>query len=80
MPQVEPAQIKARAAELREAVAVQRRLWLESLVGQPLSVLAEKGGTGHAANFATVRLPEGTRPGAVIRVTPEKVVEGILEA
>lgn len=79
MPQVKHDEIRSRAAELRAAVAHERGLWLEELVGHPLSVLAEKGGTGHAANFARVRLPEGTKPGSLIRVTPAKVVEGILE-
>src|SRR5262245_24816082 len=59
MPQVAPAVVKTRAAELREAVARQRARWLASLVGKPLRVLAERDGTGHADNFARVRLPEG---------------------
>jgi threonylcarbamoyladenosine tRNA methylthiotransferase MtaB len=79
MPQAKHDEIRSRAAELRAAVAHERERWLEELVGQPLSVLAEKGGTGHAANFARVRLPEGTKPGSLIRVTPAKVVEGILQ-
>ncbi|GGB96562.1 tRNA (N(6)-L-threonylcarbamoyladenosine(37)-C(2))-methylthiotransferase MtaB [Novosphingobium endophyticum] len=79
MPQVEPAMIKARAAELRVAVNRQRQRWLDGLVGHRLSVLAERGGSGHAENFARVRLPEGTQPGTLVSVTPEKVVEGILE-
>lgn len=80
MPQVAAADIRSRAAELRFAVKRQREEWLHGLIGRPLSVLAEKGGTGHAGNFAKVRLPDGTRPGALVRVTPAKVVEGILEA
>lgn len=80
MPQVEPATIRTRAAELRAAVASERARWLQGLIGRTLSVLAEKGGTGHAENFAKVRLPEGPGPGTLLRVTPEKVVEGILEA
>jgi threonylcarbamoyladenosine tRNA methylthiotransferase MtaB len=79
MPQVEFAAIKARAAELRMAIDRQRGRWLDGLVGWRLSVLAEKGGTGHAENFARVRLPEGTRPGALVQITPERVVEGILQ-
>ena len=80
MPQVDPAEIKARAAELRAMIDQQHGLWLEGLVGRPLSVLAEKGGTGHAENFAKVRLPEGKEPGTLISITPARVVEGILEA
>ncbi|MCJ2188700.1 MiaB/RimO family radical SAM methylthiotransferase [Novosphingobium beihaiensis] len=79
MPQIDPATIKARAAELRAQVARVRARWLAAQLDKPLSVLAEKGGTGHAENFAPVRLPQGTRPGALIRVTPARAVEGILE-
>lgn len=80
MPQTDPAAVKARAAQLREKLASVRERWLAAQRNKPLWVLAEKGGTGHAETFAPVRLPEGTRPGALIRVTPARVVEGILEA
>lgn len=57
MPQVERATIKARAAQLREACADNRARWLASLVGASQNVLAEGDGTtGHAENFAPVRL------------------------
>ena len=79
MPQNAPATVKSRAAELREKVAEVRKAWLAAQTGMPLWVLAEKGGTGHAENFAPVRLPGGVAPGSVIRVTPTRVVEGILE-
>lgn len=79
MPQVEPARVKARAAELRAAVDDERRRWLRGLIGRPLSVLAERDGTGHAENFARVRLPVGAEPGSLITVTPSRVSEGILE-
>ncbi|MAC57864.1 MAG: tRNA (N(6)-L-threonylcarbamoyladenosine(37)-C(2))-methylthiotransferase MtaB [Novosphingobium sp.] len=80
MPQVDPSIVKARAAELRAKVAQVRADWLAAQTGKPLWVLAEKGGAGHAETFAPVRLPAGTQPGALIRVTPARVVEGILEA
>jgi len=78
MPQLEPATIKARAAQLREDVSRARHAWLQSLVGQELSVLAEKDGTGHAGNFARVAV-RGTPPGAIVTVTPRAVVEGLLQ-
>jgi threonylcarbamoyladenosine tRNA methylthiotransferase MtaB len=78
MPQVAPATIKRRAAELRAAVAAERGNWLADLIGTPLSVLAERDGTGHARNFARVLLPEGTRPGTVIELTPTRIIEGLL--
>jgi len=78
MPQVPPAKIKARAAELRECGAHVRAEWMRSLIGRPLQVLAEKGGVGHAANFAPVALPAGTLPGQVLTITPTAIDEGLL--
>ena len=78
MPQVDPVRVKARAAELRAQVAEVRGAWLASLVGRPLEVLAERDGTGHARCFARVQLPPGTEPGAVVAVTPTRVIEGLL--
>jgi threonylcarbamoyladenosine tRNA methylthiotransferase MtaB len=79
MPQVAPAEARARAADLRHAVAGQRAAWLCGLVGTPLSVLAERGGTGHSAQFAPVRLPAEVPAGALVSLVPTKVVEGMLE-
>jgi threonylcarbamoyladenosine tRNA methylthiotransferase MtaB len=78
MPQVDPTTIKHRAAELRAAVDAERRKWLDDLVGTPLSVLAERDGTGHAQNFARVRLPAGTLPGTIVHLTPTRIIEGLL--
>ena len=78
MPQLDRLTVKRRAAELRIAVAEQRRKWLNSLIGQQLEVLAERDRTGHAPNFARVQLPEGTRAGSLVRVTPTRMIEGLL--
>jgi threonylcarbamoyladenosine tRNA methylthiotransferase MtaB len=78
MPQVPPATIKLRAAELRRKVSEERGMWLSSLVGSPLAVLAERDGTGHAENFARVRLPVGTAPGTIVHLTPKHITEGLL--
>ncbi|PNU04578.1 MiaB/RimO family radical SAM methylthiotransferase [Novosphingobium guangzhouense] len=80
MPQVEHATIRARAAQLRAKVAETRASWLAAHLDKPLWVLAEKGGTGHAADFAPVRVPPGTPPGALVEVIPTRIVEGMLEA
>ncbi|WP_404481943.1 MiaB/RimO family radical SAM methylthiotransferase [Novosphingobium sp. BL-52-GroH] len=80
MPQVEHAAIRARASQLRETVAKVRASWLAAHLGKPLWVLAERGGTGHAPDFAPVRVPPDTQPGTLVSVTPARVVEGILEA
>jgi len=79
MPQVDPVLVRHRARELRGAVAQERARWLQGLVGQPLEVLAERGGTGHSAQFAPVRLPPETAAGTLLRIVPRAVVEGILE-
>lgn len=78
MPQTPPAAISARAAALRAAAAEGRTRWLTSLIGTPLTVLAERDGTGHAENFARVALPEGTQAGTLISLTPTRLVEGML--
>jgi threonylcarbamoyladenosine tRNA methylthiotransferase MtaB len=70
---------RARAAELRQDIAAARNRWLHRLVGTELAVLAERGGTGHSAEFAPVRLPAGTPAGTLVTVTPQHVVEGMLE-
>lgn len=58
MPQVDGPTIRARAAALREATARRRAVWLAGLVGSTQQVLVERpGDTGHAGNFATVRVP-----------------------
>ncbi|MBW8754415.1 MAG: tRNA (N(6)-L-threonylcarbamoyladenosine(37)-C(2))-methylthiotransferase MtaB [Sphingomonadales bacterium] len=78
MPQVAPAIVKARAAELRSAVAAQRDAWLTSLIGTPLKVLAERDGTGHAENFARVRVLDGSKVSHWSTITPSAVIEGML--
>jgi threonylcarbamoyladenosine tRNA methylthiotransferase MtaB len=78
MPQVAPPVIKRRAAELRQAVAGERDRWLRSLIGTPLRVLAERDGTGHAENFARVRLPDGSLVSHWLTVTPRAIVGGML--
>lgn len=78
MPQVSPEVIRRRAAELRAQVSAARADWLASLVGKPLCVLAERGGTGHAENFAPVRLGPDARPGTIVTITPRAIEEGLL--
>lgn len=78
MPQVDSALIKARAAELRVAVAAQRSRWLSTQVGKQLAVLAERDGTGHAPNFARVQLPPHAIAGTIVTHTPTRIVEGLL--
>jgi threonylcarbamoyladenosine tRNA methylthiotransferase MtaB len=79
MPQTPLPLIRARAAELRAAVATEHARWQQSLIGTPLAVLAERDGTGHAENFARVALPDGAVPGTIMTITPTAVHAGLLE-
>lgn len=79
MPQVPPPLVRTRAAELRTAVAEQRQAWLQTLLGKPATVLAERDGTGHAGHFAPYRVPEGVAAGSLVSCTPTRIIEGILE-
>ena len=58
--------------------AARRAAWLESLVGETIPVLAERGGTGYAPNYARVALPPGTAAEKIIEVTPSGLREGLL--
>jgi threonylcarbamoyladenosine tRNA methylthiotransferase MtaB len=78
MPQLPRPLVSERAAELRNAVAASRAAWLESLIGQPQTVLAERDGTGHAENFARIALPTGTTAGQMLTITPTRITEGLL--
>ncbi|WP_421990865.1 MiaB/RimO family radical SAM methylthiotransferase [Qipengyuania sp.] len=79
MPQVERAEIKRRAAQLRTATTQARDEWLTTLVDKPHTVLAERDGTGYTPHFARVSVPEGTPAGSIIAVTPTKHENGLLE-
>ena len=79
MPQVPPPLVRERAAQVRAAVAATRAAWLESLIGCPREVLAERDGTGHSPEFAPYRLPQGTLPGQLVTLTPTRITEGLLE-
>lgn len=78
MPQLAAPEIRARAAELRSAVAEERSTWLAAHLGHPLEVLAERDGTGHAPDFARVRLPGETPAGTLVTLVPTRIVEGML--
>jgi threonylcarbamoyladenosine tRNA methylthiotransferase MtaB len=78
MPQLDPATIRARAAELRAECAAVRDTWLHSLIGREQVVLAEADGTGHAGNFARVALPLGIPRGTVVAITPQAIEAGLL--
>ena len=78
MPQVDRLLVKARAAQLRDAVAARRSAWLNSCVGETMTVLAERDGTGYAPHYARVELPAGTPAGELITLTPRALEGGLL--
>lgn len=78
MPQLDRATIKARAADLRAAVRHVRDDWLQTLVGKPQAVLAERDGSGYTPHFARVAVPDGVAPGTLVTITPARIEEGLL--
>jgi threonylcarbamoyladenosine tRNA methylthiotransferase MtaB len=78
MPQVPPALIKQRAAQLRAAAARRKASWLQSLVGTRQRVLVERDGRGHAENFALVRAPAAGEPGKIMEMTITCMENGLL--
>lgn len=68
MPQVPGTLVRERAARLRAAGAVIRARWLAGHVGKGVSVLAERGGTGHSEHYAPVRLSGRDAVGTIIAV------------
>lgn len=69
MPQVDLATIRARASRLRAAAERRKTAWERSLDGTIQHILVERGGAGHAENFARVILPgsTGDMVGKVVR-------------
>ncbi len=78
MPQVDRAVVKTRASELRTAVAARRADWLNAFVGETVTVLAERDGTGYAPPYSRVALPEGSPAGQLVDVAVTCVEEGLL--
>ncbi|MDX3883533.1 MAG: tRNA (N(6)-L-threonylcarbamoyladenosine(37)-C(2))-methylthiotransferase MtaB [Sphingomonas sp.] len=69
MPQIDRATIRTRAARLREAADRRRAGWLQGLVGTRQRLLVERDGrTGHAENFARMKLANPAEPGAILPV------------
>ena len=72
MPQIGPAVARARAADLRAAVATRRAKWLATQVGHVVPTLVELAGDhGHAPDFAGVHIDRRVEPRRIhaIRIT-----------
>jgi threonylcarbamoyladenosine tRNA methylthiotransferase MtaB len=61
MPQLAREVVKARAARLRDAAAMRRDHWLDSLVGTVQPILIEGECIGHTDAFAPVAIEGATR-------------------
>ena len=79
MPPVARDIIKARAADLREAVAQRRAAWLGRHIGSVQSVLAERDGTGYTPDYARAIVPQGTSAGSLVDIEVSAVSEGMLQ-
>ena len=66
MPKVLKKDIKSRAKELRNLAEKQHRYFLKSQIGTIQNVLVEKDSTGHAANFAKIKLQETTQTNEIV--------------
>ncbi len=81
MPQVAASAIKARAKALRDAVADQRQAWLEAQIGTMQQIAVENGGvSGHAENFAYVKLDKQMTEGSIVRTVVHEIKDGLLLA
>jgi threonylcarbamoyladenosine tRNA methylthiotransferase MtaB len=81
MPQVASQTIQARAKALREAVSAQRANWLRSLIGSHQKIAVEMGGSsGHAENFAYVKLDKQIAEGSIVQAKVTDVKDGALLA
>jgi len=70
MPQLEKAEIKARAARLRSKAEEALQSHLASMTGRLENVLVEKPGFARAGNFAAIRFDSDSapRPGALVNI------------
>jgi threonylcarbamoyladenosine tRNA methylthiotransferase MtaB len=79
MPQVPPQVRKARAAQLRNAVSAQKAQWQAMLVGTTHNLLVERDAySGHAENFAHIRLESKATAGQIAPVRITRVTDGQL--
>ena len=66
MPKVLKKDIKSRAKELRNLAEKQHKQFLKSQIGTIQNVLVEKNSTGHAANFAKIKLQESIHSNEIV--------------
>ncbi|TPE61186.1 radical SAM protein [Sandaracinobacter neustonicus] len=77
MPQVPPAVAKARAADLRAAAASRHADFTAAFVGKPVDSVSE-GGQGYSAHGLRLRYAAPRPKGALVRLTPTHLNDGLL--
>jgi threonylcarbamoyladenosine tRNA methylthiotransferase MtaB len=84
MPQVAAAEIRLRAAQLRDKGAMTRRRYLHSQLGTTVEVLMENGGRGRTPQFAEVEVaqppPQALAPATLQRVRVTSLCNDRLQA
>ena len=80
MPPVPGDVIRDRATRLRHVGQTLLGTHLDRSVGRRLTVLSERGGTGHAEDFTRVRLPTETPAGMLLEITAESHDSRVLDA
>ncbi len=78
MPQVPPTVVRERSRRLREAAGRRKAAWLQAMVGTRQRVLVERGGSGHAENFAPVRVTGAWDARRVVEVQVTSIEDGRL--
>ncbi len=79
MPQLTKSVIKERAARLRSLGNERLLFYMETLDGQPVELLMERGQMGRAENFIEVQLDGPYQPGAIIRARVRRQEDGQLK-
>lgn len=80
MPQLPGNLVSERAGRLRVAAQQAHASHLQARIGQPLSVLTERGNTGRAEDFTLVRFRSETAPGEIVAVAADAADERALIA
>ena len=80
MPQLDRPLVKDRAERLRSAAKARQQSWLATFIGSTQRVLIENDGiTGHAPNFARVRLADGVAKGNMRGMIIDMQIMGVTD-
>jgi threonylcarbamoyladenosine tRNA methylthiotransferase MtaB len=80
MPPVDKSVRRHRAARLRDAATTEAARFLDTQIGQTVSVLTEADARGHTEHFAPARLDRPAPPGRIVRARVVAATAGTLFA